>query len=520
MKNRKEVLQELSKVQEFDVIIIGGGASGIGAALEAALRGYSTLLLEKYDFTKGTSSKSTKLIHGGVRYLAQGDIRMVREALKERGYLVRNAPHLVHDQPFIIPGYRWWEGAFYTLGLTFYDLLAGRLSMGRSIRLGRNEVLNKLPGIREKGLRGGVLYHDGQFDDSRLAIDLLHAFFEQGGLAVNYLGVTGLDKDLSGKVCGVHALDSINHTSHTFRARAVINATGVWADDILAMDNRKHERTIRPSQGIHIVIKKDFLPGNHALMIPRTSDGRVLFAVPWHDHLVVGTTDTPVSTNSAEPAPLDEEVAFLLETASGYLTRPVERADVLSVFTGLRPLAAPSGEGSGTKEISRNHKVIVSDSKLITVIGGKWTTYRKMAQDLIDTAARLGLLVPSTSNSRHYRIHEADTEKVRDALLIYGKNAPEIRNLMQSDLLLSGRLHPDLPYTWAEMEWCGRNEMVVHLEDLLARRTRALFLNARATREIAGTVAGRMAPLLGWSGEQEKQEVMEFLKLSDNYILH
>jgi glycerol-3-phosphate dehydrogenase len=631
MNPRNSILEELKKSNQFDVVVIGGGASGIGAALEACLRGYKTLLLEKHDFTKGTSSRSTKLIHGGVRYMAQGDLRMVREALRERGYLVRNAPHLVHDQPFIIPNYRWWEGVFFTVGLKFYDLLAGKFSMGKSVHMNREKVLKLLPGISSEGLRGGVLYHDGQFDDSRLAVDLLHALFANGGLALNYAEVMALEKesgrvsgvvfrdvagkataDVSGKVPGKaetdiagkaaengegkvektaengagisskdrsggfsgdespkDSLDASENKNFIIKSKVVINATGVWVDDIMKMDRPGHKKTIRPSQGVHLVLDKSFLPGDHALMIPKTSDGRVLFAVPWHGHLVVGTTDTPIDSSSEEPVALEEEIRFILETATAYLERPVRREDALSVFAGLRPLAAPKDGGSETKEISRNHKIIVSESKLITVIGGKWTTYRKMGEDMIDTAIRNGLLGSSESRTRSFRILNSGTgspiklnaglrgtvesgtvesgtvesaagkpgtgksghgmpgtadcgsgEPVkRDRFSLYGDHAVEIAALEEKEPALDVAIHRDLPYTWAEVEWICRNEMVVHLEDLLARRLRALFLNARVSSEIAGEVGERVAPLLGWSVERTKSEIIDFRKIAGNYIL-
>lgn len=516
MKTRNTVIDEIRNTQAFDVIVIGGGASGIGAAVEACLRGYSTLLLEKHDFTKGTSSKSTKLVHGGVRYMAQGDLKMVREALKERGYLAKNAPHLVHDQPFIIPNYRWWEGAFYTIGLTFYDLLAGRFSMGKSVHLGKEKVLQQLPGISPRRLRGGVLYHDGQFDDSRLALDLLHVLNNNGGSALNYAEVLALEKE-DEKVTGVVFRDNQSEKQFAVRAKVVLNATGVWVDDIMRMDQPGHRKTIRPSQGIHLVLKKDFLPGDHALMIPKTSDGRVLFAVPWHNHLVVGTTDTPIHTNSDEPVALEEEVRFILDTASEYLERKVERSDVLSVFAGLRPLAAPKDDSSKTKEISRNHKIIVSKSKLITIIGGKWTTYRKMAEDMIDTAIRIGLLESSVSRTKKFSILESD--RADNPFPLYGKNGTEIAAIADKDAQKKELIHPELPYSWAEVEWICRNEMVIHLEDLLARRLRALLLNARVTREIAEEVADRCAPWLGWTPKEVQAETAAFRELAENYIL-
>lgn len=519
MKNRTQVLEEIRVLPEFDVIVIGGGASGIGAALEAVLRGYRTLLLEKDDFTKGTSSKSTKLIHGGVRYMAQGDLKMVVEALRERGHLLKNAPHLVHNQPFIIPNYKWWEGAFYTIGLKFYDLLAGKQSFGKSLHLGKKAALKLLPGISPKGLKGGVVYHDGQFDDSRLAIDLLKAASKFGGLALNYAEVTGLKKDAKGYISGVYCKDLYNEQEFQADAKTVINATGVWADSILTMDQPEHQKYIRPSQGIHLVLDRKFLPGDYALMIPKTSDGRVLFAVPWHDHLVVGTTDTPINSSEAEPVALEEEINFILNTASAYLDRKVERKDVLSVFAGLRPLAAPKNDSSKTKEISRNHKIIVSDSKLITVIGGKWTTYRKMAQDMIDTAVSKGLLTRSVSRSKFFKLADANKLSEFDSLVIYGNQAAEIEQLWKEDPSLQEKIHPDLPYSWAEVEYICKNEMVVHLEDLLARRLRALLLNARVTSDMAETVARRIAPLLDWSEKRVASEVKSFREIAKNYIL-
>ena len=573
MNPRNLIFEELKKSNQFDVVIIGGGASGIGAALEACLRGYKTLLLEKHDFTKGTSSRSTKLIHGGVRYMAQGDLKMVREALRERGYLVRNAPHLVHDQPFIIPNYRWWEGIFYTVGLKFYDLLAGKFSLGRSVHMNRESVLKALPGITPKGLRGGVLYHDGQFDDSRLAVDLLHELFANGGVALNYAEVMALEKEngrvsgivfrdvakklagkvdedvagkavengegKTGKVIEINAeisskngsgefsveesakdsLDASESENFIIKAKAVINAAGVWVDEIMKMDRPGHKKTIRPSQGVHLVLDKSFLPGDHALMIPKTSDGRVLFAVPWHGHLVVGTTDTPIDTGSEEPVALEEEIRFILETATAYLERPVRREDVLSVFAGLRPLAAPKEGSSKTKEISRNHKIVVSDSKMITVIGGKWTTYRKMGQDMIDTAVEHGLLSHSESPTKSFWIMNSGKPHKESRFSLYGDHAVEIAALEEKEPALGVAIHRDLPYTWTEVEWICRNEMVVHLEDLLARRLRALFLNARVSSEIAGEVGERVAPLLGWSAERTKSEVEAFRKVAGNYIL-
>jgi len=531
MDSRNNVQKKIAEAGRFDVVVIGGGASGIGTAVEATLRGYKTLLLEKHDFTKGTSSKSTKLIHGGVRYLAQGDLKMVREALKERGYLVKNAPHLVHRQPFVIPVYRWWDAALYTIGLTFYDLLAGKFSLGRSVFFSKKKTLEALKGISTKGLKGGIRYFDGQFDDSRLAIDLLHVLYKHGGLALNYADVIGLVKDEQGITTGVEYRSVKDGESATVSADLVVNAAGVWVDDIMEMDNPGHEKTIRPSQGIHLVLDKSFLPGNHALMIPKTSDGRVLFAVPWHDHLVVGTTDTPIDKATAEPVALEKEINFILNTAKKYLNKPVERKDVLSVFAGLRPLAAPKEKDSKTKEISRNHKIIVSDSNLVTVIGGKWTTYRKMAEDIINTAIRKKIIPSSLSNTRTFKIsdapellkHAGESLNVESSkgqsFFQYGNNRQQLLDMIDKEPGLAERVHPKLPYTFAEVRWCTENEMVEHLEDLLSRRLRAMLLNTAATEVMAEKILPMVAETLSWDEERSKKELNEIKMLAKNYKL-
>ena len=340
--DRKQQIEKVSdRSMVWDVLVIGGGATGLGVALDAVARGYRTLLVEQADFAKGTSSRSTKLVHGGVRYLAQGDVRLVREASVERGLLCRNAPHLVKNQTFVIPIYNYWDMLKYTIGLKVYDWIAGRLTMGSSIFISRKKTLQSLPGINTRGLLGGVLYHDGQFDDSRLAINLVQSIIDNGGCAINYMKVTGLLKSKEGKIEGVIANDLEKAVTYTLHGKAVINATGVFVDDILSMDNPGSSKTICVSQGVHLVLDKEFFPSEHALMIPETSDGRVLFAVPWHDKVVIGTTDTPVDEASLEPQALEKEISFILETAGEYLAKKPTRQDVLSVFAGLRPLAAP-----------------------------------------------------------------------------------------------------------------------------------------------------------------------------------
>jgi len=518
--DRRAVLERIEKNNSFDVIVIGGGATGIGTALESALRGYKVLLVEKTDFSRGTSSRSTKLIHGGVRYLAQGDIFLVMEALRERGFLLKNAPHLVRDQGFIIPNYRWWEGPFYTIGLKLYDLMSGRLSMGSSIHLSLKRTRELLPGIKEGNLKGGILYQDGQFDDSRLAMDLLHSLFEEGGMAVNYFPATAIHKDKEGIINGIQAVDRLSGKEYRINASIVVNATGVWVDEVIKMDHPEARPIVRPSQGIHLVLDKKFLPGRYALMIPKTDDGRVLFAVPWHDHLILGTTDTPIDHASEEPEALNEEVDFILRTAGRYLRMSPSRKDVLSVFAGLRPLAAPKDEDSRTREISRSHKIVVSGGRLITVTGGKWTTYRKMAEDTINRAESVAGIKRTKSRSRNYKIAgNSSFYPERDTLSVYGPGRDEILKLVEKESLLGEKIHPDLSYIMAEVIWLCRNEMVLKLEDLMARRLRALFLNARASMQVAPYVSRIVARELNWDEDKRKEELDSFLKLAGRYIL-
>jgi glycerol-3-phosphate dehydrogenase len=504
----------------WDFIVVGGGATGLGIALDAASRGYQTLLLEQADFAKGTSSRSTKLVHGGVRYLAQGDISLVREALRERGLLLRNAPHLVKNVSFIIPCYSWWDKVFYSLGLAAYDLLAGRLSFGKTRRISKKEIIEHLPGIESKGIYGGVIYHDGQFDDSRLAINLAQTCLEQGATILNYFRVTGLKKSGS-RISGVIAEDSETGMIYQLKGNSVINATGVFVDELLQMDSPGKKPLVKPSQGVHVVLDRSFLPTQDALMIPKTDDGRVLFAVPWHDKLVVGTTDTPLKQHNLEPVALESEIEFILKTAAKYLSRKPKREDVLSVFAGLRPLAAPQDESSKTKEISRSHKIILSESGLITITGGKWTTYRKMAEDTIDRAIEISGMKAMPCKTQTLPIHgHRQTSDWDDHLYVYGSDREQLIALIDENQNWGQKLHPAYEYLQAEVVWAVRNEMARTVEDILARRLRLLFLDAKAAIEAAPLTAKLVVGELGKDEAWQKGQVTNFSQLAQAYLLH
>lgn len=515
--NRNSHLKKVkNKKKPWDIIIIGGGASGLGAAVDAASRGYRTLLLEKNDFAKGTSSRSTKLVHGGVRYLQNGDISLVIEALKERGIMRKNAPHLVQDLSFVIPSYDWWNSPFYGIGLKIYDMMAGNLGLGPSTLLDREETINLIPNVKKKGLRGGVIYHDGQFDDARMAISLALTAENHGASLINYCGVTSLIKD-GDMITGVTAQDEFSGEEFNILAKVVINATGVFSDQIIQMDQPGSRKLIVPSQGVHIVLDKSFLNGPHAIMVPQTTDGRVLFAVPWNDYVVVGTTDTQIEQTLEEPIALEEEISFILENAGAYMTTPPTRTDVKSVFSGLRPLAAPEDNGSATKEISRHHKVTVSTSGLVSILGGKWTTYRKMSEDLINTAQSVGGLPERACISHSLPIHGYDyNSDWSNPLHVYGT---DIEKILKLDDAGNDSLSDQLHLTKNQISWAVREEMAMTVEDVLARRSRALFLNAEATLALAPKVAQIIAEEAGQDQEWIDQQLKEFNAIAQNYLL-
>jgi len=519
--NRKDSISRIKGEKgSWDLVIIGGGASGLGVALDALSRGLKVLLLEKSDFAKGTSSRSTKLVHGGVRYLAQGEIGLVLEALRERGRLLRNAPHLTINQPFVIPLYTHFDRLKYGLGLKIYDWMAGSLRLGKSKFVSKEETIKRLPQIRQKGLKGGILYHDGQFDDARLALVIAKTCIEMGGCILNYAKVNKLTKDASGKINGLAFRDLISKHNYIVSATSVVNATGVFADKILQMDNPEARRMIQPSQGIHLVMDSSFLGGKDALMIPETSDGRVLFAVPWEGKLVVGTTDTLRKKPKMEPRPLASEITFILETASNYLIKPPKRADVLSVFAGLRPLAAPKEGSTKTKEISRSHKVIVSKSKLITLTGGKWTTFRKMGEDTVDAHFKNHGLSKIESTSADKHLHGYSQKKIKGHLQLYGTDAKFILELQKKNPALAEPIHEDYPYTGAEVVWAVREEMALKIEDFLSRRCRILLLDAKASIQMAPKVAAIMAEEFRKDEAWITEELEEFYKLAKKYLIN
>ncbi len=517
---RSEMVDRLkAHSHAWDMVIIGGGATGVGIAVDGASRGLDVLLLEREDFGKATSSRSTKLVHGGVRYLEQGNISLVMEALKERGILRQNAPHLVHDLAFVVPNYSWWETPFYGIGMKIYDLLAGQYGFGRSRILSLEQTLEKLPNLQRDGLRGGVVYYDGQFDDSRLLIHLARTAADQGATLLNYAPVVELIKGDGGFLTGVVAKDGESGERFTIEAKVVVNAAGIFADSIRQMADLEAKKMIAPSQGIHLVFDGSFLRGDTAIMVPHTSDGRVLFAIPWHGHTVVGTTDTEIDGPSYDPLPFEEEIQFVLDTAGQYLSRPPVRSDVLSVYVGIRPLVkAAGGDKGSTSALSRDHTIHVDQSGLLTIVGGKWTTYRHMAEDCVNHAITLGNLADTDCVTKTLKIHGyLEAVDDLDSFGVYGTDIGAIRKIAAGDAELSKVLHPALPYIGAEVVWAVREEMARTLDDVLSRRLRALFLNAKASIEMAPAVARIMAGELGVGDEWIGNAVEEFQKFARKY---
>lgn len=512
------MLTQLVEVREWDILIIGGGATGLGAAVDAASRGYKTLLAEQVDFSKGTSSRSTKLVHGGVRYLAQGNIKMVREALRERGLLLKNAPHVCHKLSFIIPSFHWWQKWYYGIGLFLYDVLSGKLSLGKTRLLSKITTRKLLPAISSKNLNGGILYQDGQFDDSRLAINLAQTAEAQGATILNYCKLTSFIK--TGKrITGASLQDVLSGKSYTLRCKSVINATGIFTDKVMQLDNPAHQSMVSPSQGVHIVVDAKFFPGKQAMMIPKTDDDRVLFAVPWQGKVVLGTTDTPVEEIALEPRPLQIEIDFILEHINRYLTTSIQQSDVSSVFAGLRPLVKIKGKKM-TAFLPRDHTTLVSDSGLVTITGGKWTTYRTMGKHAVDNAAFSAKLKMSPCITESLLIHGYTAGVAPESpFYIYGSDAMAINQLMVDYPQLAEKIHPALPYSKGEIVWAVRQEMAMTIEDVLARRTRALFLDAKAAIEAAPLVAAILTVELNESEDWQKRQIEDFKYIAQQYLV-
>jgi glycerol-3-phosphate dehydrogenase len=484
-RSRDYHLNRAASSTEWDLIIIGGGATGVGTAVDAVLRGHSVLLLEAYDFGKGTSSRSTKLIHGGVRYLEQFQFGMVRDSLRERSLLLKNAPKLVHEMRFVIPCPSRWDMAFYRAGLALYDLLALGGPTKRSRFVSRRTLCESFPLIPEEKFQGGVVYSDAQFDDCKLLMSLLCQGVDQGLVALNYAAVVGLKKDAQGHTTTAIFEDKIAGRRYEVRAKGIINAAGAFADHILSLDDPQTSKSIAASQGVHLVLPKEFFPSSDAIIVPKTSDGRVLFIIPWKHHVLVGTTDTPIDQVSIEPVPFAQEIRFLLDTMAEYSTKPPSIHDCKSVFVGIRPLVNRAGKNH-TKGLSRDHRIAISPSRLLTITGGKWTTYRKMAEDCVDSATKVFALKPFPCETAHRPIPD-------DSL-------PEDTDL--SDQILHA------------VQW----EFAQTIEDVLARRTRWLFTDAYKTRELAPTVAAILARELGWSKEETNRQLEEFERLSSQYL--
>lgn len=520
MMNRKEMLQQVESTPEWDIIVIGGGATGLGACLDAAVRGYKTLLLEQYDFAKGTSSRSTKLVHGGVRYLAQGNIKLVIEALKERGRLLRNAPHITSSQSFILPVYSTWDKWYYGIGLKLYDILSVGLSLGKTRILSAQKTKKLLPSLRSENVKGAVQYFDGQFDDTRLALDLASTAVDHGAVILNYAKVIGFKKR-NEKITAVTVVDQLNHIEYELRCKSVINASGVFADAVLQMDEQHQKKIISPSQGIHLVIDKSFFKSEHALMIPKTDDGRVLFAVPWKNEIVVGTTDSPLQNIDIEPKPLEEEITFIISHFNRYCGSNLERKNIKAVYAGLRPLVN-TGNGNKTSLLSRDHTITVSKAGLVTIVGGKWTTYRKMAEDAVNNAvftAKLEKKEECTTKTLPIGKWDWPINKL-DHWHVYGVHAVVIKSFTTENHTWWEKLHPLFPHIKAEVIWFVRNEMAMTVEDVLARRTRILFLNAQAAIDTAPVVAELMMIEMQKDEDWKKMQINSFRTLAQQYLLY
>lgn len=514
---RLQLVTQLAESKKYDIAIIGGGATGLGIALDAALRGFKVVLVESHDFAKGTSSRATKLVHGGVRYLAQGNISLVREALHERTTLLHNAPHIAQTLPFVMPSYNFWEAPFYGVGLKMYDALAGKAGLGVTEFLNAKQTLHCLPTLQKAGLKGGVKYWDGQFDDARLALALARSAAKECVLLVNYCKANKLIHEAD-KLVGLICQDKETGKKYNIAASCVINATGVWVDEIRQQDGESVKNIVAPSQGVHVVVDREFMPTDHAMLIPKTADGRVLFAVPWLGKTILGTTDTPREDLAREPEPFKEELDFILNESAHYLSKAPTRADVKSIWVGLRPLVKPpENDGENTKKLSREHTVLVSKSGLVTVTGGKWTTYRAMAEDVLEQCFESELLKPRPAGvtadfplvgaqqvaKKHKKMHNMGEPQ---DLHSYGDEADFVASLQVSTHALMSGL------TEGMVRFAARYEYARTVEDVLARRSRLLFLDAAQAAKLGAAVAKILHEETG-----QDPQLVTFLDLAKQY---
>lgn len=524
MKRDETIDNIRTRQHPWDIVVIGGGATGVAIALDASTRGLDVLLVEQSDFGKGTSSRSTKLIHGGVRYLEQGNLTLVRDALRERTMLRELAPMLVHDLPFFIPCNSVWQRYYFWIGLKLYDLLAGNSGFGKSHVASAATIGGLMPTLRPAIHRGGVIYHDGQFDDCRLLIHMARTAADHEACLVNYMAATGLHKDSRGVIQGVELQDRESDAGYRVSTRCVINAAGPFSDAVMRLDDPAAEPRLAASQGVHIVLPRSFFPGDIALIVPRTSDGRVLFMIPWHDHVVIGTTDTPIEHATLEPTAQQQEIDFLLNTSAEYLTHPPGLQDVTSIFTGVRPLVK-NDRSTRTASLSRDHSISVSDSGLVTIGGGKWTTVRKMAEDCVDRSIAATGLQASRCRTPSVAIHTlaSDQQLVRGtspakAGVFLSPDASERENMVAQNPQLDRPIAGLPAMRVIDVVWPVRYEMARTIEDVLARRTRWLFLNARAAIQAAADVAAILASELDRDEAWQRDQVAAFTAVAQNYL--
>ncbi|MFL1780318.1 glycerol-3-phosphate dehydrogenase/oxidase [Candidatus Hepatincolaceae symbiont of Richtersius coronifer] len=517
MIKREEIISAVKSNPNFDVIIIGGGAVGLGAGVDASARGYKTLVIEKFDFAKGTSSRSTKLLHGGVRYLAQLNFHLVRDSLKEKERLYNNAPHLTKDCEFIIPCYSLFDLGFYRAGLFVYDVLAGYPKGHSSSFISKQQIIKRYPRIKQKGLIGGIIYHDGIFDDARLALSLADTISVNGSFALNYHEAVTLEKD-NGKIIGVKIKNTETAEEYVIKSQCVLNATGIFSDEVRKLDTGEHKITVEKAQGVHIVVNKSCISSEQALLIPKTSDGRVLFTVPWHENVIIGTTDTLVSEATIEPVALEAEIDFIISNINKYLEKPIGKEDIQTVYAGIRPLIKE--ETTNTAKISREERTTISDSNLVSVIGGKWTSYRRMSEKVIDFMIGKKLLPDAPSKTKDLKLagylSRSEVNKIPEHLMVYGSNLAKL----ETKEGFSEKIHPLLPYNISQIVYAVESEQARTVDDVLARRTRALFLNSRYAVEAAPKVAEIMAKHLNKDITWQNQQVKEFTEIAKNYLSH